>query len=316
MGSCLRCIAGPHEGRELPLDPGKALELPVKTRGEAGGVLRVHREGGLWVFVNSSDIVCFINGAEARRAVINDGDHLKVGKLTFAVALVPTEVTPVAVAVLGVDSSQAEKGDTVVVRVPPPGAAAVRAATSVSGRSRRRISASRPAVQSAAQPRRPSLFSRVSQVFRRGGRQEGFRELLNLRERLLRGMGRVALERQGGLGLPESFLRRLSSGERIAVAKEDLGSGDLEIYRRCRQRLAQLDAEIEALRHELDLGPDGVDEGLMEVLAQLDGSEERAHSSLDQCHTDRLPADTDEEPAAVADRGTSSSSGSRRRRAQ
>ena len=53
-----------------------------KSRGEAGGVLRVQREGGLWIFVNSAEVVCFINGAETRRAVLSDGDHLKVGKLT------------------------------------------------------------------------------------------------------------------------------------------------------------------------------------------------------------------------------------------
>ncbi|MFW5751447.1 MAG: hypothetical protein ACOCZK_07350, partial [Planctomycetota bacterium] len=76
------------------------------------------------------------------------------------------------------------------------------------------------------------------------------------RRRLLQALGRLALERVGGFGLDSRFLPRLCAGETLTVTLGELDQGELERYRVHCDHLKCLDIEIEALCHELGLGPD------------------------------------------------------------
>lgn len=337
MGAVIRCTSGPHAGRELPLRVDKPLQMEIRKHGEAAGAICIAREGGAWIFTNRSSVTSEVNDQAVERAELAHGDRIRVGKLELEAVLAaadpnkdetepslpalngsPADDDPSTPPGLRIRAGAGSDGGTDDAGRPPteedlPAPPPVRevelqhpteedlAPASIgAARNNRRISASRLASVDTPE-RRQTLLHRVGQVFRRRGEQDGRLEALeDERYELLFACGRRALQEQGGIGLPRDVLARLSRGERVELAPEDLDQPALERYRRSRERLVFLDAEIAALRDELGLGPDAGQIPPQEMLlTEHLEHQDRAFRAMDGILTESL----DEDFAGADDEG-------------
>lgn len=304
MGSYLRCIAGQYEGRSLPLRIDQPMELPLKNRGKVEGLLRISASVDGWLLTREGIVPVAINGTDRSSGVLDHGDLVKVGKMTFEVHLDDPLEDPAQITEL--PAHHPGKGDTVMIRMAPRPSGGDEAERHQrrersGARSRRRLSAARSTSVAPTPPRREGIIKKVSQVLRREGSKRGELDvLINERDELLRDAGRLALEQVGGFGLPEEFLRHLGDGETVSLQLDDLATGDLDAYRQRSQHLQHLDAEIEAMRQSLDMDPGyGESDATNDPDQRHQAAQHRAHQAMDGVGTEEF--DPDEELLAETD---------------
>jgi hypothetical protein len=161
-------------------------------------------------------------------------------------------------------------------------------------RNSRRLSASRKAVIFKEHRRGGFLQRVVAQAFRRKDeRHQELKELEHERDVLLRQAGRLALEREGGVGLPRGFLGALAGGQTLTLRREHLSQPELERFRGLHQRLRMLDAEIMSLRTSLGLPVVDLPVQPAQLIQEAERGEERAFRALDNMVTEDLCAQID-----------------------
>lgn len=288
MPAHLECLSQPHRGKHLVITSDKPVVIKTNKADQHAGEVRVELHDGAVVLINRSRMTCAINATQQERGVLQNEDRLTIGKQAFRVVIededsrqtqpLPGEESITDVLLCSacdspfdeVDRTQGwASSDHRICRrclskgvrpgnlpetspVPPRDPAA--GSTSDSQRRQRRLSASRLAQVEAAG--KPSLLSKVGQVF--SGREE--RRKLDVLEQERRGLleaaGRLALTESNGFGLPDHLITPLSRGATVSLRPSDFSLPALERWRSVRERLAFLDAEIAALRSALQLGPD------------------------------------------------------------
>ncbi|MDA3962056.1 MAG: hypothetical protein PF961_14790 [Planctomycetota bacterium] len=331
MPSSIRCLEGPHQGKELLLAAGKPLQLDVRRQGGVAGRLAFALSPEGMMFTNSSPVDSEVNGTVTRHAVLTDGDQVRVGKMVFEAHVEHTESFDESIE--GKDETAANPS---VAPSPTKQGAAVYAAAApimsedptptAGSRTSRRISASRMAAVELPEPQREGLLKKVGKVFRRKDEADTVLDgLMQQRDELLQLAGRLALEGQGGLGLPAAWMQQLARGERPALGIDDLSPGQREAFLRHGELLRFLDAEIQARRNELGIGPDPTVIAARQIPLQAEHAErqESAFKAMDSMMTDEVQATTtamsdpikdDPEPAILGDGGSARRRGRRRRR--
>jgi hypothetical protein len=325
MPIAIRCLEGPHAGKQIALVGGKPLQLEVRRQGGTAGMLAFAASPKGLMFTNSSPIESEVNGTDRRHAVLVHGDRVRVGKMLFEACLDGDLKALIAAAGTGKDET--EPGLEALPEEATPAALDGKQSTvaynrngsarpqimsedptpTAGNRSSRRISASRMAAVDLPEPQKEGLLSRVGKVFKR--KEEGdqrLNELEDEREGLLQLAGRLALERLGGFGLPGNLLHRLTAGQEVTLRLEDMGHGARESYRRHCELLAYLDAEISARREELGLGPDPSLAAMRNIPLQTEHAERResAFKAMDNLMTDEVQATTTMMQDAVEEEGS------------
>lgn len=280
---CLIAHEGPLAGRHISLKPSKPRVIAVQSKGDEAGELAITYADGVWHFDNRSDLPCSVNGAVVDSIELNHGDELRCGHSLFAVDLREDDAYLRSKSDPGLFLEHDDNPDEDEQR--PPG---------------RRFSASRTS-QSSAPGNTSGLISSMSRVFkRRSGSRADVRRLEELedeRQKLLMRSGRRALEKQGGIGLPEGALAQLAQGHGLHLRQEYMAMPDLDRYRRDRRRLHHLDAEIDALRYQLGLEPQE-DSSLVdfpEPMVHQWEREERAFAAMDEMGTNEVNVDLSDE---------------------
>jgi hypothetical protein len=166
-------------------------------------------------------------------------------------------------------------------------------------RQSRRITASKEANPGPSEPAgRKPLLARMQEALRRrdDGELKRLEKLEDERTRLLEAAGRLALERQGGIGLPEGVLADLGKGRSVLVDPAQLHMGDLLRFREHCKRLAWLDAEIAALAAGLSMDTVQVTEPATPLGSEQRDLEGRAFQASDGLRTEELSYDVDTPP--------------------
>lgn len=307
MPISIRCLEGPHKGKQVVLTGGKPLQLEVRKAGGSAGMLAFAASPQGLMFTNSSPVDSQVNGTIKRHAVLVNGDQVRVGKMLFEACLEgdlseltatgdgKDETAPNLEALIDEPSPTPGSGKQATVAYQRPPIAPDDPTPSAGNRVSRRISASRMAAVDLPEPQREGLFSKVGKVFKR--KDEGDARLAQLEEercQLLQFAGRLALERVGGFGLPRDLLQRLGSGQQVSLDPGDLAPGERETFRRHIELLAYLDAEISARRDELGLGPDPSIRAMRNIPLQTEHAErqESAFQAMDSINTDELQSTT------------------------
>jgi len=312
MPDIIRCIDGPNKGRDLTLDSDKPLELDVR-RQEGGevGKLRFRFVGGAWRFENSSHLTSKVNDEPLQEAELADGDRIRVGPFLFEAQLAEMpddgvdQLDGMIADEIARDAGAVRDEDETVPAMPAlfPGSeaggddpdgpdeagAGEKDEMRRSERARRRISASQEAVVDDEE--KQGLLRKVGRVFRRrDGDGQRLEQLEEEREDLLYEVGRLALQQQGGIGLPEGFLVRLSQGERLDVEQRVFNQPALDRFRRNRERLSYLDTEIAALRQKLGLEPEPRRPSISDRQLPTEHKEQanRAFEAMDAINTEEL----------------------------
>lgn len=290
MTSRLICIDGAAKGREIALRHDKVRRIAIKS-GERSGSLVFAYDEGIWLFRNESPLETRIDGDIISSCTISDGSIIACGASVFEAQIddsiddAPTERVDSdefdAPPVLVEQTEAAEETDS--GRLIPPGG--------FNGRSSRRLSASRIAVVTAGEEhRRKGLLGKVF-----GRRREAIKRLEQLedeRRNLLIEAGRLALEQQGGIGLPDGYLAALSGGQRVTIGLQQVERPMLEHFRHQRQQLTFLDAEIEGARVDLGLGLE-LNHSLRQptLHSEFQKHEEGAFQAMDEMNTEDLQVD-------------------------
>ena len=337
MAIKIRCVSGPHEGRELAVSREQPLRLPVNRPDGTRAELRFEWAENGWRFINTSAIASVVDGNASKQADLVDGSRIAVGRSVFVVMFGALDDGTATGELDGggmveLDGRDNSKDDTV-----PSGLQVLSSSTDTNplpteeekgGRTSRRISASRQSAVELPERKQGNLLRVVSRVFKRPDEPENELEtLLRERTQLLAAVGREALEHAGGIGLPEDFLQRLGLGETVSLRSGDLSAPALERWRRDREHLAFLDATIAKLRGELNIQSDTKQFKRTNLESEVREKEVRAFKAMDDLGTEMLdgmhgdhttqsaePIDDDDESRGGRRTGQSGRRRARRRR--
>ena len=353
MPAHLECLSPPHRGKHLVITSDKPVVIKTNKADQKAGEVRVELLDGAVVLTNHSRMTCAINATQRERGVLHNEDRLTIGKQAFRVviddedggqtqllsaveseaAVAPANPVLCSACDAPFDNLDHTQGwtssDHRICRrclskgvrpgnlpeaSPAPPRDPVEGSTSDSQRRQRRLSASRLAQVEA--PGKPSLLSKVGQVF--SGREERrkLEALEQERRGLLEAAGRLALSEGNGFGLPDHLIAPLSRGATVSLRPTDFSLPSLERWRSLRERLAFLDAEIAALRSALQLGPDPGARPLEEPLRSVQmARQNRTFAMLDAIPTMDLEADQAgaEDPVQVRPEPRAASTSERRK---
>ncbi|MFW5845450.1 MAG: hypothetical protein ACOCXJ_04405 [Planctomycetota bacterium] len=260
MPAVLLCTKGSMTGREFGLADASAVRLSLQDAPAGQGALIIQEAGGTWTIANESQVPSQVNGVACQARELRHGDRIVYGphEFEFLHGSQPGERQAVEHLQLGAAELTPMEAAEVASRYrSEDGESAVGGACSHAGprrrRNSRRLSASRRAVIFKSSGN-TGLFQRVADAFRRkDDRREELLALERERDELLRHAGRLALERGGGIGLPQGFLSAVRAGQTVTLTPEQMVQTDLERWAATHERLHELDAAIMSMRSELGL---------------------------------------------------------------
>jgi hypothetical protein len=314
MVATLVCTQGKRQGIAMTLPAGRSLRIRLRVNGSLAGILHISSGQQDYRFQNNSQIPSELNGVPMQSGMMQAGDRLRCGEHSFELRSGSDAAAEDRTSLDLEDqiTSPMELAEQLSREPHPDSTGSVPQlsdASDQSGRRRsgRRLSASRRAVVLKRNGHNGGILQRIRIALvpfkKRDDREEQLDALQQERDRMLRQAGRLALEYQGGFGLPAGFLVRLTScNQGLKLSAWDLAAPDLERFRTMHQRLRILDAEIMSLR--ADLGRP-LTEDLGELRPDLDHElhdrQERSYRRLDDIGTDEYAWHLDEAAAERAE---------------